>query len=84
MRNFPNLSTIIYRIPVGCKIPIHAGSHYTLCQIVSGQGKLVLPSGQGLEFAGPELFIFEPGALHGWQDVVEETLLTVCEVKDLN
>jgi hypothetical protein len=34
-----------------------------------------------MDYCGPELYIFEPGALHGWSDVVEDTLLTVCEVK---
>jgi hypothetical protein len=29
------------------------------------------------EVGVPELFIFEPGALHGWHDVIEDTL-TVC------
>jgi hypothetical protein len=43
---------------------------------------LVIPSGQEFDYQGPELFVFEPGALHGWRDVVEDTLLSVCEVKD--
>jgi len=82
VQNSPKLSITFYRIPVGCVVPIHAGPHYTVCQIVSGQGKLALPSSRELEFVGPELFLFEAGALHGWQDVVEDLLLTVCEVKD--
>jgi quercetin dioxygenase-like cupin family protein len=81
MHKSPNGATTLYRIPAGREVPIHAGPNYALCQIVSGRGKLVLPSGQALEYVGPELFMFEPGALHGWRDVVEDTLLTVCEVK---
>lgn len=82
MHHSPNGTTVLYRIPAGCTVPIHAGPNYALCQIISGRGKLVLPSGQELDYQGPELFTFEPGALHGWRDVVEDTLLTVCEVKD--
>jgi quercetin dioxygenase-like cupin family protein len=78
----PNGTTVLYRIPAGCTVPIHAGPNYALCQIVSGRGTLVLPSGKEFHYQGPELFIFEPGALHGWRDVVEDTYLTVCEVMD--
>jgi hypothetical protein len=42
---------------------------------------LVLPSGEKIDYEGPELYIFEPGTLHGWRDVVEDTLLLVCQVK---
>jgi quercetin dioxygenase-like cupin family protein len=77
----PNGTSMLYRIPAGCSVPIHAGPGYGLCQIITGRGKLVLPSGQEIDYHGPELFIFELGALHGWRDVVEDTLLTVCEVK---
>jgi quercetin dioxygenase-like cupin family protein len=82
MHHSPNGSTTLYRIPVGCSVPIHAGPSYAVCQIITGRGKLVIPSGQEFDYQGPELFVFEPGALHGWRDVVEDTLLSVCEVKD--
>jgi quercetin dioxygenase-like cupin family protein len=72
---------VLYRIPAGCSVPIHAGPGYALCQIITGRGKLVLPSDREIDYCAPELYIFEPGALHGWSDVVEDTLLTVCEVK---
>ena len=42
---------------------------------------MVLPGGREVDYHGPEIFMFEPGALHGWHDVIEDTLLTVCEVK---
>jgi quercetin dioxygenase-like cupin family protein len=82
MHHSPNGSTTLYRIPVGCSVPIHAGPNYAVRQIITGRGKLVIPSGQEFDYQGPELFVFEPGALHGWRDVVEDTLLSVCEVKD--
>ena len=81
VQNLPDLAITLYRIPIGCTVPIHAGHCYASCQIVSGRGKLVLPSGEELQFVGPELFMFEAGALHGWKDIVEDTLLTVCELK---
>jgi quercetin dioxygenase-like cupin family protein len=81
MHHSLNGSTVLYRIPAGVTVPIHAGPNYALCQIISGRGTLMLPSGQEIAYEGPELFTFEPNALHGWRDVVEDTLLTVCEVK---
>lgn len=77
----PNCTSTLYRIPAGCSVPIHSGPGFALCQIVSGRGKLVLPNGDAVDYHGPELFLLEPGALHGWHDVVEDTLLAVCEVK---
>jgi len=52
-----------------------------MCQIMAGRGKLLIPSGEEIDYHGPELFLFEPGALHGWRHVTEDTLLTVCEVR---
>lgn len=77
----PNGTSMLYRLPVGCSVPIHAGPNYDYCQIVTGRGTLILPGGREIDYYGPELFIFEPGALHGWAGVVEETLLSVCHVK---
>jgi len=73
--------TTLYRIPVGCTVPIHAGPNFAHCQVVAGRGRLVLPGDRAIEYKAPELFIFEPGGLHGWTEVVEDTLLSVCEVK---
>lgn len=83
VQNSSDFAITLYLIPAGCTIPVHAGPYYTLCQIVAGRGTLTLPGGEGLHFAGPEVFMFEAGALHGWNDIVEDTLLTVCEVKHL-
>jgi quercetin dioxygenase-like cupin family protein len=77
----PNGASTLYRIPAGCSVPIHSGPGYALCQIMAGRGKLLIPSGEEIDYHGPELFIFEPGALHGWRHVTEDTLLTVCEVR---
>ena len=77
----PNGTSTLYRIPAGCSVPIHSGPGYALCQIVTGRGKLVIPGGREVDYHGSEIFMFEPGALHGWHDVIEDTLLTVCEVK---
>ena len=77
----PNGTGFLHRIPAGTSVPIHTGPDYAFCQIVTGRGKLVLPSGEEGDYEGPELYIFEPGTLHGWRDVVEDTLLLVCQVK---
>jgi quercetin dioxygenase-like cupin family protein len=76
-----NGTSVLYSIPVGCTVPIHAGTNYAFCQIVAGRGKLVLPGDREIVYSAPELYIFEPGALHGWVDVVEDTLLSVSDVK---
>jgi hypothetical protein len=31
-------------------------------------------------YDGPHLFLFQPGARHTWQDIEEETLLSICLV----
>jgi quercetin dioxygenase-like cupin family protein len=77
----PNATGNLHRIPAGTSVPIHTGPEHGFCQIVTGRGTLVLPSGEEIQYHGPELFIFEPGTLHGWKDVVEDTLLLVCQVK---
>lgn len=77
----PNGTSVLYSIPVGCTVPVHAGSNYAFCQIVVGRGKLVLPGDREVNYSAPELYIFEPGALHGWVDVTEDTLLSVSDVK---
>jgi quercetin dioxygenase-like cupin family protein len=77
----PNGASVLYSIPAGCTVPIHSGTNYSFCQIVTGRGKLTLPGGREIDYSAPELFILEPGALHGWSDVVEDTLLSVSDVK---
>jgi quercetin dioxygenase-like cupin family protein len=76
----PNGISNLHRIPAGTSVPLHTGPEYAFCEIVTGRGKLILPSGEEIDYHGPELFIFEPGTLHGWKDVVEDTLLLVCLV----
>ncbi len=77
----PNGASVLYHIPVGCNVPIHSGPNYAFCQIVTGRGKLTLPGDRELDYSAPELYILEPGALHGWSDVVEDTLLSVSDVE---
>jgi quercetin dioxygenase-like cupin family protein len=82
LHHSPSGASLLHRIPAGTFVPIHTGPDYAYCQIVTGRGKLVLPSGQEINYHGPELYIFEPGTLHGWRDVVEDTLLSVCQARD--
>ena len=72
----------LYRIPAGCSVPIHSGPGYAaMCRLLPAAGSWFSPGGREVDYHGPEIFMFEPGALHGWHDVIEDTLLTVCEVK---
>jgi len=82
LHHMPNGACLLHRIPAGTSVPIHTGPDYGFCQIVTGRGKLVLPTGQEINYHGPELYFFEPGTLHGWRDVATDTLLSVCQVKD--
>jgi quercetin dioxygenase-like cupin family protein len=78
----PNGTTVLYRILSGSVVPMHASRKFASCQIMTGRGKLTLPDGPGIEYCGPELFIFEPGSLHGWE-IAEDTVGTACEVTDV-
>ena len=42
---------------------------------------MVLADGREFQYSAPELYVFAPGALHGWKDITEETVLSVCLVK---
>jgi quercetin dioxygenase-like cupin family protein len=71
------------------QVLIRAGGHFVMhtspdlawCQIVRGRGVLALPDGTELPYEGPELYVFEPGTLHEWRDITEDTLLTTVLVK---
>jgi quercetin dioxygenase-like cupin family protein len=60
---------------------MHSSPDLAFCQIVRGKGKLGLPDGIELYYEGPELYVFLPGTLHDWHDVEQDTLLSVCLVK---
>ncbi len=63
----------------GGNFVMHTSPEYAFCMVVRGKGILGLP-GNDIAYEGPELFIFEPGALHDWHDIEQDTLLAVCLV----
>ena len=67
-------------IAAGGAFPMHTGPEWGCVQVVSGSGTLVLPGGQRIPYAAPELFLFEPNTLHGWTDVTVDTLMSACIV----
>jgi quercetin dioxygenase-like cupin family protein len=60
---------------------MHSSPDVAFCQIVRGRGKLGLPDGRELDYRAPELYVFLPGTLHDWHAVEEDTLLSVCLVR---
>lgn len=60
---------------------MHSSTDVAFCQVVRGRGKLGLPDGRELAYEGPELYVFLPGTLHDWHDIEEDTLLSVCLVR---
>jgi quercetin dioxygenase-like cupin family protein len=71
----------LVEIGAGGHFDMHSSPDVAFCQIVRGKGKLGLPGAQDLDYEGPELFVFLPNTLHDWHDVAEDTLLSVCLVK---
>ena len=67
-------------IAAGGAFPMHTGPEWGCVQVVSGSGTLVLPGGQRIPYAAPELFLFEPNTLHGWTDITADTLMSACIV----
>jgi quercetin dioxygenase-like cupin family protein len=70
---------LLVRIAAGGRFPMHAGSVYTICQIVTGRGSVGLPDGEILAYRAPEVLIFEPGTPHAWI-ALENTEFSVCEI----
>ena len=70
----------LVRIAAGGAFPMHTGPEWGFVQVVNGSGTLVLPGGQRVPYAAPELFLFEPNTLHGWTDVTVDTLMSACIV----
>ena len=60
---------------------MHMSPDVAFCQIIRGHGKLGLPGDRKVEYRGPELYIFHPGSYHDWHDIEEDTLRSVCLVK---
>lgn len=71
----------LVEIAAGGNFALHSSPDVAFCQIVRGRGKLGLPDGRELDYEGPELYVFLPGTLHDWHDVEEDTLLSVCLVR---
>lgn len=75
-----NGKAVFVRIAAGGHMAMHCGAESGFVQVVHGRGTLELPGGVRIAFAGPELFLFRPNTLHGWTDLEEDTLLSVCIV----
>lgn len=77
----PGAEFQLVRLRAGGYFAMHTSPETAFCQIIEGAGTLGLPDGRGVNYNGPELFIFNPGTLHEWRDVTEDTLLSVCLVR---
>jgi quercetin dioxygenase-like cupin family protein len=71
----------LVEIAAGGSFAMHSSPDVAFCQIVRGRGKLGLPDGREVEYAAPELYVFLPGTLHDWHNVEDDTLLSVCLVR---
>jgi quercetin dioxygenase-like cupin family protein len=71
----------LVEIAAGGSFAMHSSPDVAFCQVVRGRGKLGLPDGGELDYAAPELYVFLPGTLHDWHGVQEDTLLSVCLVR---
>jgi quercetin dioxygenase-like cupin family protein len=71
----------LVEIAAGGRFAMHSSPDVAFCQIVRGKGRLGLPDGRALPYEGPELYVFLPGTLHDWHAIEEDTLLSVCLVR---
>jgi quercetin dioxygenase-like cupin family protein len=71
----------LVEIGAGGHFAMHSSPDIAFCQVVRGRGRLGLPGGRELAYAGPELFVFFHGTLHDWHAIEEDTLLSVCLVR---
>ncbi len=81
LKQVPNAELQLVRIRSGGHFVMHTSPDVAYCQIIKGRGTLVLPEEHTISYSGPELYVFMPGTLHEWRDIEEETLLSVCLVK---
>lgn len=72
----------LVEIAAGGSFAMHSSPDVAFCQIIRGRGKLGLPEGRELDYAAPELYVFLPGTRHDWHGVQEDTLLSVCLVRE--
>jgi quercetin dioxygenase-like cupin family protein len=82
VRSMANGEVQLVHIAAGGHFAMHSSPDVAFCQIVRGRGKLGLPGGVELDYEGPALYVFLPGTLHDWHDVEEDTLLSVCLVRE--
>jgi quercetin dioxygenase-like cupin family protein len=71
----------LVEIAAGGHFAMHSSPDVAFCQVVRGRGKLGLPDRRELAYEGPELYVFLPGTLHDWHAIAEDTLLSVCLVR---
>ena len=71
----------LVEISAGGHFAMHSSPDVAFCQVVRGRGKLGLPDGRELDYEGPELYVFLPETLHDWHAIEEDTLLSVCLVR---
>jgi len=81
LEQVPNAELQLVRIRTGGHFLMHTSPDVAYCQIIEGRGTLNLPGERTVSYAGPELYVFMPGSLHEWRDIEEDTLLSVCLVK---
>jgi quercetin dioxygenase-like cupin family protein len=77
----PNSLIQLVEIAAGGHFAMHSSPDVAFCQIVRGRGKLGLPDGREVAYQGPELYVFLPGTLHDWHAIEDDTLLSVCLVR---
>ena len=76
----PGGTSLLIRLSAASGYPMHSGPFYAHCQVVSGRGSVGLPDGRKVDYVGPELYVFEPGTMHDWHDITEDTVLSICLV----
>jgi quercetin dioxygenase-like cupin family protein len=81
LRQGGNFEIQLVEMGAGGHFAMHSSPDVAFCQIVRGRGKLGLPAGTEISYQGPELYVFLPHTLHDWHDIEQDTLLSVCLVK---
>lgn len=81
LRTVANAELQMVRIRRDGHFVMHSSPDVAFCQIVAGRGSLILPGDQIVKYTAPELYVFMPGSLHEWRDIQEDTLLSVCLVR---
>ncbi|MGH8958465.1 MAG: cupin domain-containing protein [Acidimicrobiia bacterium] len=71
----------LVEIKAGGSFAMHSSPDVAFCQVVKGRGRLGLPDGTELAYEAPELYVFLPDTEHDWRTITEDTLLSVCLVR---